>query len=270
MNRVLIVAGVCISTLLSGCFFFEEPEAELVMPKGMVIKATNESGTMKIEAVEKYKRAYSWSGKEKTFKLSPRRERWFGSKGAYCPSGDREMHVVLEEGQQHFSSQEEVYPWMCWESYNGERNVQYTSDGLVVIWREQQHPTEANYSALSVDVWQIYVNGQKPVGLRGASDRSIKVLQPGATEIIIGKPLINTAKNINGRNYYGKALDFMDECKISSDLVEKVISKAIPTYEGEFMHYSGWGLKDDALSFSVWVNSSGDVVFVFGMGKGSP
>jgi len=262
MKQTLLITELFIATLLSGCFFFGEPE--LVMPKGMVIEATNEAGTMRIEAVGKYTRTYSWNGKRKTFRLSPRWERWNGVKGLDGPGGDREMHVVLQEGQQHFSSQEEVYPWLYWESYNGERNVQYTSDGLVVIWREQQHPTAANYSALSVDVWQIYVNGQKPTGLRGASDWSIKVLQPDSATVIIGKPSINTARKMNRRNYYGKALDFMDEGKITPELVEKLISSVSPKPDGVYTCYSGWGLNDDKFNFFLWVNSDGDVVFING------
>jgi hypothetical protein len=140
----------------------------------------------------------------------------------------------------------------------------YTPDGLVVSWREEIHPTVQNYLALLVDVWQIYVNGKKPTGLRGASYWAIKVQQPDSAEVFIGKPLINTAKNINGRNYYGKTLDFMDECKISPDLVEKLISSVSARPDGLYTCYSGWGPEDRALRFSVWLDSDGNVVFVNG------
>jgi len=260
MKSVLYILALVGACVFAGYLYLEKPE--LVMPPGCIIEAVNKQGKMRIEAVGKYTRKYKWKGRSKKFRLWPREKRWNGSKGAYRPSGDRDMHAVLEEGQQHFSSQEEVYPWLIWQRYNGRRDVKYTSDGLVVVWQEQRHPVAANYSALSVDVWQIYVDGKKPSGLRGASDGAIKVLQQGSAEIVIGKPSINTARTINGRKYSGKALDFMDEDRISVDRVEKVLSKAEPRREGEYTCYTGLWLEDKALEFAVWVNSDGIVVYV--------
>ena len=235
-------------------------ESELVMPKGSIVEATNRQGAMRIDALDKYTRRYSWRGISKMFRLFARSERWSGSKGAYRPTGDRDMHAVLEEGQQHFSSIDEVYPWLrlrCGAS------AVYTSEGLVVVWREQRHPTVPNYSALSVDVWQIYVNGEKPSALTGATDAAIRYVQYGADKVVVGKPVIHIATRIKGRKYYGRALDTMCVANISAERVEELISKARVTHDQNYTCYSGLGLKDRNLDFAIWLNTSGDVVFVF-------
>jgi hypothetical protein len=256
------VLATCCMAMLVGCSPSEVPEA--VMSEGMTIDVTCVSGSMKIEAGKKYVRTYSWNGKIKTFSLYPRSKRWDGSKGLHRPSGDREMHVVLEEGQQHFSSQEEIYPWLCWQNYGCRRDLWYTSDGLVVAWEEQQHPVIKKYSALSVEVWQLYVNGNKPQGLKGASDWIIRVGQPDFFKIHIGNPPLNMATNISGRKYYGKALDFMTESRISPELVEKVISSASPKPFGMYMCYSDNAVEGGDFGFFVLLNNDGDVVFVYG------
>lgn len=238
-------------------------ESELVMPKGSFIEATNRQGTMRIDALDKYTRRYTWKGKNKTFRLLARAKRWFGSKGAYRPTGDRDMHAVLEEGQQHFSSIEEIYPWLVAQNYNGRREVIYTSDGLVVVWQEQRHPTAPNYSALSVDVWQIYVNGEKPSALMGANDTAIRNVQYGLDQVVVGKPVVHVAKCIKGRKYYGRALDVMEGENISPERVEELISKMGAEQVNNYKYYSGRGLKDRNLDFAIWLNTSGDVVFVF-------
>ena len=255
---VIILTGLC-ALFCCSC----RDESELVMPPGSIIEATNRQGTMRIDALDKYTRRYTWKGKSKTFRLYARSERWYGSKGAYRPTGDRDMHAVLGEGQQHFSSIEEVYPWLMAQSYNGRHEVVYTSDGLVVVWQEQRHPTVPNYSALSVDVWQIYINGEKPSSLIGATDVAIRSVQYGSGKVAVGKPAIHVASCIKGRKYYGKVLDLMEWQKISAEKVEELISKVDAKHEGNLLEYLGYHLNDTSLSFSVWVNVSGNVVFIY-------
>jgi hypothetical protein len=133
------------------------------------------------------------------------------------------MHAVLEEGQQHFFSEDDVYYWLRWQSYNGRRALVYTSDGLVVLWEMQNSPSN-KFSAISVDVWQIYIQGKKPTNLKGARDESVIIINRKMTPFTsVGGFQPNAAQQINGRWYTGKALDIMNDQKISPQQVENVI-----------------------------------------------
>ena len=150
----------------------DNPNAELVMKPGETIEAHTSQGTMRISYVDRYTRRYVWEGYDKTFRHQTRRERWYGSLGMYRPQGDGTMHAVLEEGQQHFSSVREARNWLAKQEKFME--FVWTRDGLAVGWKEQARPGDG-YLALSVDVWQLLVDGKKPK-LPGASPSKIRVL----------------------------------------------------------------------------------------------
>ena len=80
------------------------------------------------------------------------------------------MHAVLEEGQQHFSSLGEARNWLT----KKEQLMDYVStrDGIVVGWRQQGRPGDG-FLALSVEVWQILIDGRKPMW-PGASPSKIR------------------------------------------------------------------------------------------------
>ncbi len=167
----------CLSLLFAalintGCTTFNRVDSELVMTPGMFIEATTTQGVMRISYVDKYVREYTWDGHTKVFGHMARKERWYGSLGMYRPYGDGTMHVVLEEGQQHFDSLSAAHEWLNKKSQWTE--YVWTSDGLVVGWKEQKRPKDG-FIALRVDVWQIYVDGKKPDGMRNAQDESILI-----------------------------------------------------------------------------------------------
>lgn len=169
MKRTLAIVSLA---FLAGCAFApDNPDSELVMAPGMVIEAINKQGTLRIEYVGKYTRRYSWDGHVKTFRYMPRQDRWYGSLGMYRPYGDGSMHAVLEEGQQHFSSAREAYAWLAKE----ERFMEYvwTNDGVAVGWKQQARPKDGTL-ALTVEVWQIFVNGKRVV-LKGSSPSKIRI-----------------------------------------------------------------------------------------------
>ena len=201
------------------------------MNPGMIIEAHTDTEAITIEATGIYKRKYSWNSKIKEFTHSPRWTRWYGSKGMYCSGGDMEMHAVLQEGQQHFYSEEDIYYWLQWKTYGGRRALVYTSDGLVVLWEEQKHPTE-NFYALSVDLWQIYIQGERPSNLKGARDDKVVIISRQTTPYTsVGEFQPSEPKKINGRWFTGKALDIMKDQKISPQEVENVINSDTPTPE---------------------------------------
>ncbi len=81
------------------------------------------------------------------------------------------MHAVLQEGQMPFTNINEAYTWLK----ESERfmDLVWTNDGLVVGWKQQGRPGDG-YLALSVEVWQILINGKKPF-LKGAEPKKIQI-----------------------------------------------------------------------------------------------
>jgi hypothetical protein len=110
----------------------------------------------------------------------------------------------------------------------------YSSEGFVVGWNLAEKGPAAPEAALSVEVWQALIKGKKPEHLSGASDDALKVVPPPEE-----CPSPNTAytasapETINGRRYWGRALDFMKERKISSEEVERAISLGKRDERGE-------------------------------------
>lgn len=147
---------------------------EIVMTPGMRITATTPVGTITITAVDDLTRSYTWEGATRSVEMGRRARRWYGSLGLVYPGpGDHwDEHRgitrgVLEEGQQHFKSVEEAMTWI--KSRDWMPHV-YRDDGLVVGW-DKTLPRKQ----LSVDVWQILVNGKKPERLPGSHDDKIVV-----------------------------------------------------------------------------------------------
>src|ERR1041384_5238981 len=106
--------------------------------------------------------------------LWPRWERWNGSLGAYYPGvGEhwRGNHGitrgVLEEGQQHFHSIEDVLKWLHLQQMQY-ANCVYSDDGLVVCWERVLVRKQLN-----VNVWQIYIEGNKPTKLEGSNNKML-------------------------------------------------------------------------------------------------
>jgi hypothetical protein len=151
---------------------------EIVMTPGMKITATTPTGTITVSAGAGLHRSYTWEGKTRSVKMIPREERWYGSLGIYFP-GEGEhwkehngiTRAVTEEGQQHFKTEAEALKWL--EGQKKWLPLVYRSDGLVVGWRK--YPARKQ---LTVDVWQIYIDGKKPAKLPGSQDDKIKVIVP--------------------------------------------------------------------------------------------
>jgi hypothetical protein len=153
---------------------------EVVMTPRMKITATTPTGKITITADKRLKRSYTWEGATRSVEMWPRDDRWYGSLGLYFPGPGEHWknhkditRGVVEEGQQHFKTAEEALKWL------GERKWMpyvYRDDGLVVGWSKTPARRQLN-----VEVWQILINGKKPVKLRASQDDKIKVEQPKAT-----------------------------------------------------------------------------------------
>lgn len=164
--------------------------SEIVMSSGMKIIATTSVGTITITADKGLKRSYTWEGATRSVIMYPRYERWFGNLGIYYPgpgyhwkehNGIR--RAVVEEGQQHFSTVEEALTWirsreegLAYIERKTKKHLVYrmpfvyTDDGLAVGWTKV-----LPRSQLNVDVWQIYIDGKKPVKLPDSNNDKIVV-----------------------------------------------------------------------------------------------
>ena len=145
------------------------------MPNGSSIEATTRAGTILISAGEGLKRSYRWKGATRSAVLDPREERWKGSLGAYTADTNWMMHhgisrLVGGEGQQHFQSTGEAMVWLKKRYAFDPGGVVYRDDGLVVFYGETPQREQLN-----VDVFQIYVGGNKPRQLPGSKNSAIKL-----------------------------------------------------------------------------------------------
>lgn len=153
---------------------------EVAMADGMVLEASTSVGKIQIEAGPQSKRSYTWEGATRSVIMNHRLgKRWYGSKGLYYPGPGNhwEDHNgirrgVLEEGQQHFKSVQEFMAWLKERSY---MPFVYTNGGLLVGWRKSLERNQ-----LSVEVWQIMIQGKKPKSLPGATDDKVKIIRSGS------------------------------------------------------------------------------------------
>jgi len=144
-----------------------------LMPGDSIIARTN-AGTITIHADDALKRTYTWDGESRSVRLWPRKSRWYGSLGAYYPgAGSHWAPVngitrgVLQEGQMHFSSTQAALDWLN-SPWHEKAGAVYSDDGLFVLFSKDRSRNQVN-----VDVFQVYVDGDKPTRLAGSSDRAI-------------------------------------------------------------------------------------------------
>lgn len=208
---------------------------EIVMQNGMEIKAINENGTIHIKAGNNLSRIYSWNNKKIELNLIPRMERWYGSLGIYSPRGNKDIHAVVEEGHQYFCSVREALEWLTWG--NQRKKYVYTCDGLVVGWYVTHDPNSSK-SVLNVEVWQFLISGEKPINLPEARDDLIIVKNRHVNDIQSESTFVqNCPKEIDGRVYSGKALDYMEERNIKSAHVESAINNGTIIEKYPFITY---------------------------------
>jgi len=256
MNRILLIAA-SLMLWLNSCSSTMIEVAELVMVPDSTIKVTHAQGSIVIKAEEGFKRTYSTANVQKTFQLFGRDKRWNGSLGMYRPFGDRDLHAVLEEGQQHFNTTEEALAWL--ERQKTWHDIRWTSDGLAVAWREQARP-EDGFIMLSAEVWQIYIRGRKPKSFPGASDKSIIVEGTKPAEWAAYR--LPAARTIDGVLFSGRALGLMQDFEIKPETVLATLrgGDVQPRGKGKYLSYAGYYL-DPKIGCHLWTNRKGTVLF---------
>lgn len=173
----LILIQSCLSPMLSS---HDAIGNEIVMTEGMIISATNNLGTITIQAGPGLLRSYTWEGATRSVKMIPRKERWYGKFGIYFPGKglhwkkhNNIQRGVLEESQLHFATIEDAMKFLK-HSSRIESTV-YTDNGLAITWFKSINPSGGSGGTLFVDVWQIYINGRRPDMLPGSQNDKIKV-----------------------------------------------------------------------------------------------
>ena len=170
---------VALSVLqLSGCDKREAPTTpypftRLAMQPGMVIEAKNKNGTVYIEYLSPLERRYRWNGHDEKRTLIPRKEIWLGRLGAYDPATAYiweifSPRIVANDSEIDFTTMEDVEKWL----HQGSAVLDwvYTNDGLVVGFAKASSRNQVN-----IDVYQIYINGEKPSKLKGSRPENINV-----------------------------------------------------------------------------------------------
>lgn len=212
---------------------------EMVMSSGMSISINNKTGNITVEALDGLLRKFYWDDKIRQAKMMYRSERWYGAYGAYSPGGRSDVHMVIEEGQQHFCSQLEAQEWLIFQ--DPKMNFIFTKDGLVVGWyKEYNRVKNGHPDILNVEIFQLYVLGKKPVDLPNAQDSlfTITYSKDYVDKVKIGQFQPNTPKMIEQRMYSGKSIDMMEERGITPKQVENCIEKGKIRKKGDYPWYS--------------------------------
>jgi hypothetical protein len=151
---------------------------EKVLEPESSVTATTDVGVITITSGKGLRRSFTWEGATRTVVMYPRYERWYGSLGLYYPGPGSHWfrhngitRGVIEEGQQHFAAVDDAAAWLRKRSEFFP--LAFSNDGLVVGWTK----TPARQQ-LSVDIWQVCVQGQKPTNLIGASQDRIQISKP--------------------------------------------------------------------------------------------
>ena len=147
---------------------------DLVMSPGMRITAKTSVGTIAITAVDQQTRSYTWEGATRAVERSPATERFFAEDGLfYKGKGNhwRDHHGITrcltKEANKLFITVEDA---MAWIKEPERASFVYRGDGLMVGWDKIADPKQ-----LTVEVWQILIDGKKPTRLPGSQDDRIVV-----------------------------------------------------------------------------------------------
>lgn len=234
---------------------------ESVMTRGMIIEASNRYGRIRIEAGRGTQRTFSWEGGREVVRLWERDSRWYGSRGLYHPGGGRRVHLVVEEGQQLFCSENEANEWLLDRKERMDWSCSPT--GLVVGWYKTKQP-DRDYWAVIVAVWQVYVNGRKPSCLSACRSCSVRVTGEVRGEEARQSSFVpSEPQRINGRLYSGRAQDVMRDMDIALADVEATMAdgdrlKMAPPMDG-WKSYAKWTRRGMCI---VTVDANGRVVDV--------
>ncbi|HEY2179561.1 MAG TPA: hypothetical protein VGH15_13350 [Caulobacteraceae bacterium] len=153
------------------------PVVGAVLGPGQAVEATNKFGSVRVTYVSPLERRFEWDGRSRTIKLIARHEPFLGDTGLYDPAKCwvvvltlcQTPRLVVQEATHDFDSYDQIYAFL----YQGSAVMDwvYTSDGFVVGFGRSPARDQLN-----IDVRQLTIHGNKPVGLRGARNGSIRLV----------------------------------------------------------------------------------------------
>ena len=244
--------------------------AEIVLCTGSKVAVRGAGSTLTVGATSLTTRSYVVDDFDLVIELIPRIQRWNGNLGLYRPSGKGDTHAVLEEGQQFFANEEDLYQWIEWaRRWGGE--LHYTSDGLLMHWsmRHRGANEAGPKRSLNVDTVQLMLKGRKPQGLQGAYDGAFTITD-GKSGCVVGAAMhsefvASNPATIEGRAYSGWARDVMQAHGITAEQVENRIAHGRASVIGGITTYSraSVGEEDWRQSYVVQVDQAGKVILVF-------
>lgn len=178
---------------------------DIVMKEGMIVTIENpDCFSLTVRAGKGLERFYTWNNGTRSVVLLPRKDKWYGSYGAYFPGTDHHWkrhdgvtRLLAEEAVLDFDNYEQILCAIsekqndCREKYyeyvNGQFDFKnsmtsalysdacggYTSDGVFVSVNKKDGPGSGG--TLSVTIYQIMLNGQPVNNLPDSSNERIKV-----------------------------------------------------------------------------------------------
>jgi hypothetical protein len=260
----LAIAVACLVTACGG----PPDQAEIVLCKGSRVTVRGARSVLTVGASSLTTRSYQVDGFDFAVELIPRWQRWNGNLGIYRPSAAGGTHRVLEEGQQFFANEEELYQWIDWaRQWPGE--LRYTSDGLLMHWNfgRRDPGGAAPQRFLSVDVAQLMLRGHKPAALEGADDAAFTIADSGR-DCVVGAAMhsrfvASEPALLGGRAYAGWARDVMKSHGLTADDVEYVIAHGKATAVDGMTGYLPPADAGRSRNFRVIVEGNGKVIRVF-------
>jgi hypothetical protein len=179
LSRTLPALAWVVAPLLSPGTAFATTPPELVLGENVRLQAKTPSGTIVVNAGDGIGRTYEWNGCTfESMSVSPRSERWYGSKGLKgegsagvfssvfsCKGVSRPL---FQESQLHFPSIVAAQGWLA--RHSRLFDTVWTQDGLVVQWGVSPERYQ-----IYVNLTQICVGGQRPDRLAGDSAQAIEL-----------------------------------------------------------------------------------------------
>ncbi len=196
--------------LLISCASFNEkntitPVKGIVMKEGMSVTINNKNCfSLTVKAGKGLERDYTWNGGTRTATLIPRKDKWFGSYGAYFPGQghhwkehDGITRLLANEAILDFKSNEQLMCAIsliengCRKRYHRYKNGKldyentihstlksddcgtFTDDGLYVSIKKTKGPGSGG--TLYVTIYQLKINGMPLKNLPGSSQDRIVV-----------------------------------------------------------------------------------------------
>jgi hypothetical protein len=151
---------------------------ETVLHPGEWITATNRFGTVSIAYASERERQFEFDGHTTKKRLIARPERFMGMLGLYDPADalaftPPKYRLIVQEAKRFFNSYDEVYARL--HEGSAAMDWVYTEAGLVIGYSVVRPTKPGQFDVYSIDLFQFYVAGEKPTGLSGAHNQSIRL-----------------------------------------------------------------------------------------------